>query len=116
MKRTHLHSRRSQFLASLAAGGAAAGLLLCGNLAQAQPGISAIQVNGVNDSSQIQFEGAVSPNPNTLSFFVSSQTANTLTTVTVTLNSTNLPGGASQSPSAAPPGGGLPGRACGWVL
>ncbi len=81
---------RSQLLAALAAG------LLCGNTAGAQPTISGVVLpnapNNLNGHAigSVQFQGAVPPNANELSFQVTSGTG--VTAITVQLLATNLPG------------------------
>jgi hypothetical protein len=85
----------STILASLAAGLAAAGLVLCGNRAQAQPSIADVLLpNAPNQQSgfavgQVQFQGAA-PNPNQLTFQVTSATG--VTALTVKLTGTTLQG------------------------
>src|SRR5580704_9980166 len=85
---------RKAFAASLAAGLAAAGVLLCGNVAQAQPTITGISLpNAINGTSSpvgtYQFEGALPGTSNYLSFQVSSATG--VTALTVTLTAIPLP-------------------------
>jgi hypothetical protein len=101
-KNNMLNTPRTTFLATWAAGWAAAGLMLCGHLTQAQPGFSSISLpNAIYQGSvgeavgAVQFQGSIpsgpsATGPNQLTFTVSSQTG--VTAVSVTLTGTNLPG------------------------
>jgi hypothetical protein len=100
MKKNTLNTIRKTFLAPWAAGCAAAGLMLCGNLTQAQPVInsSLISLPNAPDGTSIgeavgavQFQGAA-PSANQLQFTVTSGTQNGVTALAVTLTATNLPG------------------------
>jgi hypothetical protein len=101
MKMIILRIPRTTFLASLAAGLAAAGIVLCGEVAQAQPSISGIVLpNAPNNQNgysvgALQFQGVVPPNVNQLSFQVSSGPG--VTALTVQLSATTLPGVASST-------------------
>ena len=96
MKKNDFNAPRTTFLASLATGLAAAGIVLCGNVTQAQPSISGIMLpNAPNDQNgfgvgAVQFQGAVPPDANQLSFSVDSGTG--VTMLTVQLTATTLPG------------------------
>jgi hypothetical protein len=83
MKYNTLNTPRTTLLKSVAAGLAAAGIVLCGVRAQAQPAISAIYPDGLH-----QFEAA-----STLSFTATSSSG--VTSVQVTLQGTSLPGQSS---------------------
>src|SRR5580658_11289188 len=95
MKKNRSSIPRKLLLAS-ATGLAAAGFLLCSNTAEAQPVISGIVLpNAPNNQNgfgvgSVQFQGAVPPNANQLSFQVSSATG--VTALTVKLTATTLPG------------------------
>lgn len=99
MKKTIFKTSGTAFAASLAAGLAAAGLVLCGSAIQAQPSISGIMLpNSPNNQDgfgvgSVQFQGAVPPSANQLSFQATSATG--ITTLTVQLTATTLPGTAS---------------------
>src|SRR5580704_8334297 len=96
MKKNTSSIPRSTCPALLAAGLASVGLVLCGHVAQAQPAISGLALpNSPNNANgfgvgSVQFQGAVPPNANVLSFSVTSATG--VTTLTVQLTATTLPG------------------------
>jgi len=99
MKNNILSFPAASFLGSRAAGLATACLLLWGHTALAQPAISGLVLpNAPNNANgfgvgSVQFQGAVPPSSNLLSFQVSSGTG--VTTLTVQLTATTLPGLAS---------------------
>jgi hypothetical protein len=101
MKKNIFSISPATFLASLAAGMTAAGILLFGNMTQAQPAISGIALPyAPNNQSgfgvgSVQFQGAVPPDTNQLSFQVSSTPG--VTALTVQLTATTLPGGVTST-------------------
>jgi hypothetical protein len=101
MKKISSEISRAAFIASRAASLLAIGIALCDNVAQAQPSISSIALaNAPNNQNgfgvgALQFQGAVPPDANQLSFQVSSGTG--VTALTVKLTATTLPGVSSST-------------------
>jgi hypothetical protein len=96
MKKIIFSIPRPNFLWSLTAGVVAAGVMWCGSTLQAQPTISDVVLpNAPNNANgfgvgSVQFQGAVPPNSNQLSFTLNSATG--VTGLTVKITSTTLPG------------------------
>ncbi len=92
----NVRSLRTKLLAPYAAALSAVGVLLCGGASQAAPSISGVVLPNAHNNQgtyaigSVQFQGAVPPKTNFLSFQVTSATG--ITTLMVQLQDTNLPG------------------------